>query len=73
MASNKKRAAAEKPLPLADRIEALHKEIEAKIEQYLELIKPSCPGIPIGVLRQTSFARAHGCKCAEHKLLMAKN
>ena len=66
-----KKVAAEKP-SLEQRISDLHAEIEAKIEQYLEMIKPRCPGIPIGVLRQTNFARAGGCACEEYKLLKAK-
>ena len=65
----KKRAATEKP-SLEQRVSDLHAEIEAKIEQYLEMIKPRCPGIPIGVLRQTNFARAGGCACEEYKLLL---
>jgi len=61
----------EKLLPsLEQRISDLHAEIEAKIEQYLEMIKPRCPGIPIGVLRQTNFARGGGCACEEYKLLL---
>jgi hypothetical protein len=66
----KKKVAAES---LEQRIEALHKEIEAKVDEYLELIKPRHPGIPIDCLRLTNFARAGGCACRQYKLLQAKN
>jgi hypothetical protein len=67
-----KKAGAEKPL--ADRIKAIHEEIEKLITEHVELVGKSAPGVPLGVLRQCAFSRAGGCACREYDhLLKAKS
>jgi hypothetical protein len=49
------------PPKLAERIAAVHAEIESLIAERVEAIKADCPGIPAGAIRN-SLVRGN-CAC----------
>lgn len=54
---------------LAERIEAIHAEVQALIEDHIAAEKAQCPGIPETMLRQMFDARYGVCACRVHSRL----
>jgi hypothetical protein len=61
--------AAPATVSLQDRIAALHDEIDQLVAARVQEIASFTPGVPLGVIEQTVFSRAGGCRCAMARLL----
>jgi hypothetical protein len=55
------------PATLAQRVEALHNEIEAIISERIAAEMATAPGVPEGVIRQMFNARYGKCKCVAYQ------
>jgi translation initiation factor 2B subunit (eIF-2B alpha/beta/delta family) len=64
-----KKVVAPKGPSLQQRIEKIHREIEALIAQHVDALAATTHGVPKGVLEQIVFSKARGCRCAEHDIL----
>ncbi|SEB94766.1 hypothetical protein [Bradyrhizobium erythrophlei] len=60
-----------KTLQLEERVRAIRAEIDAFIDARAEAEAKECPGVPLGVIRN-SIARA-GCQCSTYLELKAKD
>jgi hypothetical protein len=56
-------------MTLEEQIIKLHEELEAVIAAYVDERAAQVPGIPRQSVENSYLARAHGCKCAEFKLI----
>jgi hypothetical protein len=54
---------------LQERIQALHAEIDQLVSERIDEIAAEAPGVPTDSIKQTTFARANGCRCAMVRLL----
>jgi len=61
------------PAPsLEDRIRHIRTEIEAIIDERMEVVARESPGVPPGVIRNLLTARAPACPCAQYLELNAQ-
>jgi hypothetical protein len=51
---------------LEERIKDIRTEIEAVIEDRVDAVARSSPGVPRGVIRNLLTARAPACACAQY-------
>jgi hypothetical protein len=51
--------------PLEDRIERFRAELEKFIDEKVEEMGLSCPGVPRQVLKNLAENRAPGCRCLQ--------
>jgi hypothetical protein len=57
---------------LEQRIRALHEELEAVIDGYVDARAAACIGVPRGSVEASIIHRAGGCKCAEFRLVQKR-
>lgn len=56
--------------PLPERIAALRAEIDALLDERAEEVAKTCPGVPVGVVRQSIVARySSDCQCRQVRAL----
>jgi hypothetical protein len=60
-----------KPQPLEERIASMRAELDDAIDRRAAEIAKQCPGVPLGVIRN-SLTRGMGCQCAAYLQLQAK-
>ncbi|MBP1065324.1 hypothetical protein JOE51_006791 [Bradyrhizobium japonicum] len=51
--------------PLDERVTALRAELDKVIDERANQIAKECPGVPLGVIRN-SITRGMGCQCAAY-------
>lgn len=61
-----------KTQPLDQRVNAIRAELEKAIDDHAAEIAKNCPGVPLGVIRQ-SITRGMGCQCAAYLAITAKD
>lgn len=61
-----------KQQPLDERIRTLRADLDAAIDERAAQIAKDCPGVPVGVIRN-SITRGMGCQCAAYLELKAKD
>ena len=49
--------------PLEERIASIRADLDAWIDERVEIEARNCPGVPAGVIRN-SITRGQGCQCA---------
>jgi hypothetical protein len=52
-------------MPLDERVRQIRAELDAFIDARVAAIKPGCPGIPDGVIRNL-ITRGSACQCAAY-------
>jgi hypothetical protein len=57
---------------LEERIKALHEQLEAAIDAYVDVRAAACVGVPRGSVEASIIHRASGCRCAEWRLVQAR-
>ena len=61
-----------KQQPLDERIITLRADLDAFIDARAEQIGRDCPGVPLGVIRN-SITRGMGCQCSAYLEIKAKD
>jgi hypothetical protein len=60
-----------KPSQLDERIRQIRAEIDALIDRHAAEIAKNCPGVPLGVIRQTVIGN-EPCQCTAFEVLSEK-
>ena len=60
-----------KQQPLDERVNSIRAELDAAIDDRAAQIAKECPGVPVGVIRN-SITRGMGCQCAAYLAIKAK-
>jgi hypothetical protein len=55
---------------IEERLAELYAEMDVIIDKFIDERAAACIGVPRASIENSYLARAHGCRCQEHKIIL---